>query len=75
MGWRADWMTDPSRDHDHCLDLFEDESPRAQLRWNDRGEAELMTWGNGVAIPAEWLVKLVQDFVAQTRHLRTRGSS
>ena len=72
MRWRAEWVTEPSRDHDLCLDLYDEEAHRARIQWNDRGQVELMCWGSGFAIPAEWLVQVIQDYIAQTHHRRSK---
>ena len=74
MRWRAEWVTEPAKDHDHCMDLYEDDTThRARLQWNDSGEAELVCYGDRFAVPADWLAGLIQRFIADTGSLGPRA--
>jgi hypothetical protein len=66
MTWTADIVTEPDRGHDLCVDLFESGVHRARVQRNDRREVELMCYGGDFAIPADWLLGIIQRFVAET---------
>ena len=63
--WRADVVTEPARDHELCLDLFEDDIHRARLQRNEQGEFTLVCYGDEFELPALWLVNTIQRFVAK----------
>jgi len=62
--WTADVVTEPSKDHALCLDLFEDEIHRARLQRNDQGQLVLVCYGDTFEVPAVWLANVIQRFVA-----------
>ena len=72
MGWSADIVSEPSRDHDLCVDLFEGGVHRARLRRNERRELELVCYEGEFTIPGEWLVGIIQRFIAETGSTRGR---
>jgi len=66
MRWDADIVTEPTRNHELCLDLFEGGIHRARLQRGDTGEFELVCYGEHFAIPAKWLVDIIQRFLSET---------
>lgn len=67
MRWTAEIVSEPAMNHSLCVDLFETDVHRARIRWSDRNEVELVFYGGGeIAVPAEWLVGIIQRFVAET---------
>ena len=66
MTWTADLVTEPSRNHNLCIDLFEDGVHRARISRNERDELELTCYGGEFRIPADWLVGIIQRFEAET---------
>jgi hypothetical protein len=74
MTWTADILTEPSRDHELCVDLYDDDVVRGRIRRNERFEVELICYGGEFAIPADWLVGIIQRFTEETGLLRDRRS-
>jgi hypothetical protein len=66
MDWRAEIVSEPSQNHKLCVDLFEDGVHRARVRCNERLEMELVCYQGDFTIPADWLVGIIQRFVADT---------
>jgi len=66
MSWSADIVTEPSRDHELCVDLLEGGVHRARLRRNERLELELVCYEGDFTIPADWLVGIIQRFSAES---------
>jgi hypothetical protein len=44
MTWSADIVSEPSRNHELCVDLFEGGVHRARIRRNERRELELVCY-------------------------------
>lgn len=67
MAWSADIVSEPSRDHELCVDLLENGVHQARIQRNERRELEVVCYGGDrIAIPAEWLVSVIQQFIADT---------
>lgn len=67
MRWTADVVSEPSMDHSLCVDLYEDGVHRGRLQWNATRELELVFYGGKeTAMPAEWLLGIVQRFKSET---------
>jgi hypothetical protein len=67
MGWTAEITNDPRKDSELYVELLEDDGSQARLQWIDRGELELVFYGGEeTAVPAEWLVGIVQRFMSET---------
>jgi hypothetical protein len=66
MAWSADIVTEPSREHELCVDLFEDGVHQARVRRNERRELEFVCYGAGFTIPAEWLIGVIERFRVET---------
>jgi hypothetical protein len=66
MSWSADIVSEPSRNHELCVDLFEGGVHRGRLRRNERLELELVCYEGDYTIPADWLVGIIQRFSAET---------
>ena len=66
MTWSADIVSEPSQNHQLCIDLFEGGTHRARVQRNECGDLELVCYGGELTIPAEWLVGIIQRFIAET---------
>jgi hypothetical protein len=75
LSWSADIVSEPSRNHELCIDLFEGGVHRARLRRNERRELELVCYEGEFTIPADWLVGIIQRFVAETGSARGEGGA
>jgi hypothetical protein len=64
MQWTAEIVTEPTTNHELCVDLFDDGVHRARIRRNDRSEFELVCYGDQFTIPAEWLASVIKRFIA-----------
>jgi hypothetical protein len=73
MRWTAEITNDPRKDYELYVELLEDDVSQARLQWNDRGELELVFYGGKeTAMPAEWLIGIVQRFKSETTPNRAR---
>ena len=68
MKWTAEIVSEPTRNHELCVDLFEDDIHRARLQRNERRELELVCYRGQFAIPAEWLADVVERFAQDSSH-------
>jgi hypothetical protein len=75
MSWSADIGSEPNRNHELCVDLFEGGVHRARIRRNERLELELVCYEGEFTIPADWLVGIIQRFIAETGSARGRGGA
>ena len=73
MGWTADIVSEPTRNHELCVDLFEDGVHRARIERNDVGEVIFVSYGNPFAIPVEWLREVTERFVSEVIGTRLSG--
>jgi hypothetical protein len=73
MGWTAEITNDPRKDYELYVELLEDDVSQARLQWNDRRELELAFYGGKeTAVPAEWLLGIVQRFMSEVPPNRGR---
>jgi hypothetical protein len=63
MEWTADVVSEPTREHELCLDLYEGSVHRARLQRKGDREFELVCYGGDFAIPAVWLANLINGFI------------
>jgi hypothetical protein len=67
VAWGADITNDPDRNYELYVELLQDDAHRARIQRNERRELELVCYGGDrIAIPAEWLVSVIQQFIADT---------
>lgn len=66
MEWTADILSDPTRNHDLCVEISEGDHYRARIQRDAQGAVELVCYQGGFTIPALWLVGLIQRFIEDT---------
>lgn len=75
MGWEAEIVTDPMRDHQLHVELEENGDFRGRIYKDESGTLQLWIYdGPGSIIPLEWLLGIAQRFARDTEGKRSEGA-